>query len=203
MTRTPYRYRGPQTWAAAREAYLAGETAASVGARLGLTAGAIHQRSRREGWQRKALGVLSEADALQPAPPADAPAAAAPEAPAPAGPPPTAGEALDLALAAAAGHLRSGRTEAAATVLRLGETLVRLVEAAQRQRAYTLEDALCASAQLRERVEAAADRAARGALTSPQGLEPPLCEWAYRWRAEHLGPECAAADAARRAAFAQ
>jgi hypothetical protein len=59
----PYRVRSPETWQAAREAYLAGEPAEAVCERFDLGLSAFRKRAREDGWRR----------ADQPDPPPDAP----------------------------------------------------------------------------------------------------------------------------------
>ncbi|ADL02018.1 hypothetical protein [Brevundimonas subvibrioides] len=48
----PYRKRSPETWTAARDAYLAGCTAEEVCARFDVGESAFHKRARAEGWRR-------------------------------------------------------------------------------------------------------------------------------------------------------
>ena len=48
----PYRIRSPETWAQARAAYLAGDTAEAVSARFGVSESALRKRAREEGWRR-------------------------------------------------------------------------------------------------------------------------------------------------------
>jgi hypothetical protein len=50
-------------------------------------------------------------------------------------------------------------------------------------------------------MEDIAGQAALEAVTLGPEAAIPLCDWAYRWRAEHFGPECAAADARLRPAL--
>lgn len=47
-----YRIRSPETWAAARDAYLAGESAESVCVRFDLGLSAFRKRAKAEGWRR-------------------------------------------------------------------------------------------------------------------------------------------------------
>ncbi|MEQ7155068.1 hypothetical protein [Brevundimonas aurifodinae] len=47
-----YRIRSDETWARARDAYLAGETAEEVAFRFDLTLGSLRHRARQEGWRR-------------------------------------------------------------------------------------------------------------------------------------------------------
>ncbi len=49
---SPYRVRSPQTWDAARAAYLAGEAAEAVCARFDIGLTAFRVRARQEGWRR-------------------------------------------------------------------------------------------------------------------------------------------------------
>ncbi|KPF73764.1 hypothetical protein IP78_14630 [Brevundimonas sp. AAP58] len=47
-----YRIRSDETWARARDAYLAGETAEEVAFRFDLSMGTLRERARKEGWRR-------------------------------------------------------------------------------------------------------------------------------------------------------
>lgn len=51
-TRPSYRIRSPETWAAARDAFLAGEPAEAVCGRFDLGLSAFWKRAREEGWRR-------------------------------------------------------------------------------------------------------------------------------------------------------
>ena len=159
--RSPYRFRGPETWAAAREAYIAGETAASIAARLGVTVGALRQRAARGGWSRRALAAAAEAPlariaaARPPAPPGEAPTPAAE----PDAPPPAVGEVLDAALSRAAHCLQAGRADEALRAIALGERLAALAQSAARLRPKTLDEARAANAELREAIEEVAQAA--------------------------------------------
>lgn len=183
---------GPQTWALIREAYLAGTPAPHLSRTFGPHVDTIRKRAVREGWTRTAHAAAQErADPRPGRPPGPAPDAA----------PPDPAVVLASAVAQAAAHLAAGREVQADAALRRGETLARLAEHAQRLRPLTLADLEAARDEIWLKLEALADAAARRALTDPHDLAGPLCDWAYRWRAEHLGPECAAADRAKRAAF--
>lgn len=207
-SRSPYRFRGPETWAAVREAFIAGETAAAVAARFGVTDGAIRQRANREGWTRKALAAvaeaptrrratLAEASALRPPPsageaaPSSDPGDASGSGPARGGAP-AAGATdphalLDLALRRAGAAMQAGRTEEALRMADLGDRLLGLAEEARRLRPLTLEQAAAVSDELRQMVEAAADRTVRAALADPDAAPEPLRAWARAWRARHAG----------------
>ena len=182
-TRAAYRFRGPETWAAAREAFIAGETAAAIAARFGVTAGAIRQRAYREGWTRKALAAAAEAPVKRRATLAEGAALAS--AATPSGPAPEPYALLDIALTRAAAAMQAGHGEEALRMANLGERLLHLAEDAQRRRPVSLEVATAACADIREMVETAACVAAKAALTDPETAPQPLREWARKWRAEH------------------
>ena len=183
---------GPQTWERVREAYAAGMTGGEIERVYGVKPGALRQRAFREGWSRTALARAAEAAAPPPEP---APALAVDA------PPPDPAALLASTLAQASAHLAAGREAQADAALRRGETLARLAEHARRLKPVSLAELEEARHELWLKLVELAEAAAHRALTDPHGLSGPLCEWAYRWRAAHLGPECAAADAAKRAAF--
>ena len=49
------KYRGPETWARVRQAYVAGESAPSVARRFDVGYANLRRRARLEGWTRKAI----------------------------------------------------------------------------------------------------------------------------------------------------
>lgn len=137
MTRAAPRYRGPNTWALAREAYLAGETVRSVAARLDLGFHGLKMRMRREGWTRRAAALAADAAAppgplwrtapghggtARPRPSAPGPAPALAKAPAAET---IAAELLRRALRQAAEALDDGRTADARTLSQMAESLSR------------------------------------------------------------------------------
>ena len=194
MTTPPPGHReayGPQTWALIREAYLAGTPAPHLSRTFGPHTDTIRKRAVREGWTRTAHAAAQER--------ARPPAVAPPDPEPPANPVAM----LQAAVVRASVHLAAGQDAQADAALRRGETLARLAETARRLQPMTLTELEAASHELWLKLVELSEVAARHALTDPQGLRGPLCDWAYRWRAEHLGPECAAADAQRRAAFAR
>lgn len=73
VTRNPYKFRGPNTWAMVREAYLAGETAESVALRFDVGASAMKRRMHKEGWTRR-----DHAAAIDPVAPRRTPGPSAP-----------------------------------------------------------------------------------------------------------------------------
>lgn len=56
--RKAYKIAGPQTWALARELYLAGLPASEVAARLGVSEHNLRKKATREGWSRRAHAEL-------------------------------------------------------------------------------------------------------------------------------------------------
>ncbi|WP_271085151.1 hypothetical protein [Brevundimonas sp. NIBR11] len=78
------KYRGPETWAKVREAYLAGEPAPSVAQRFDVSLCNLRKKTSREGWTRHAMARRYDLKPVRGAP---------------AGPPPAIGplpEALNL-----------------------------------------------------------------------------------------------------------
>lgn len=120
-----YRVRSETVWRAARDAYVAGESAEAVCARHDLGLSAFRQRARREGWRR------SDAEDAEPVSPTAYP-------PEPQAAPPA--EALaDLAWRSAAQAIRRGRVYEARAWMKLHAELqeaVRREAAARRQAAW-------------------------------------------------------------------
>jgi hypothetical protein len=123
--RTPYKIRGPQTWARIRENYLNGATARMLAIRFDVTEHAIRSRAKREGW-RKQDTVPGAPDPVPPDfPPVLPPSIVA------AGPLRTdAAHVAEDAVAAADRCLRDGRLDEAARFARIAETLYRAAKAA-------------------------------------------------------------------------
>jgi hypothetical protein len=154
------KYRGDDTWARVREAYLAGEPAASVARRFDVSVANLRKRASQEGWTRRAEAErldrhLEPAPPARPATPIPLPLALAPPDPAP--PPARPGEfvdavgdridlasgvvtvaaerlppsqALERALRDAACKLAAGRAAEATALMRAAETLAGLTGAA-------------------------------------------------------------------------
>lgn len=172
---------GPQVWALAQDAYLAGESAASIAGRLGLTVNGIRKRAARKGWTR-----TQAAEALE--------------------------RSRDPILAVREmleriGPLvHAGRLEEAFELIQRASMMAHTVRAmpdpeparvepdSREMRAWRAAE----SRRLAAEWEARAHQMARDLLTDP-GY--PSCDsWAigaFRWRAEHLGPEQAALDFAK------
>lgn len=132
---SPRKYRGPETWAKAREAYLAGETGPMVAKRFDLGLGNLRKRASAEGWTRRRFAVTTDAAGKRtmkavprPAPeglvPASAPAPAA-------GPlePVSPEDAVAAAASLAASLIAAGRSAEALTTLKAAEALARLTGA--------------------------------------------------------------------------
>jgi len=127
------KYRGPETWARVRQAYIAGESAPSLVRRFDVGYANLRRRARVEGWTRKAiaarldLGPLrGEADAPSPALMSLADLDALPE------PPPIAPrEAVARAVRRAAWLISEGKAAEAAALLRAADALDRLAWAAK------------------------------------------------------------------------
>lgn len=135
--RKSYKIAGPQTWALARELYLAGLPAPEVAARLGVSEHNLRKKATREGWSRRAHAELV-LDVRLPKVggdrrPASALAASAP-APTPEHEPEfdveaDPAEAADALARRAAGAAMAGRTEQAQGLLKAAEGLRRAAEA--------------------------------------------------------------------------
>ena len=127
--RREIKQRSPAVWARVREAYLAGEPAASVARRFDVGLGNLRYRANAEGWTRKAM--MAEADAetqaeeIRVAGRSDPMSAAAAEPPVEIDP----ADAFEAALARAGVAIAAGRGAEAAGLLKAAETLVRLREA--------------------------------------------------------------------------
>jgi len=131
------KYRGPETWARVRQAYIAGESAPSLVRRFDVGYANLRRRARIEGWTRKdiaagldmrpvrgeadgpppAIGALSDLDALSLHAPPEPPLI-----------PPR--EAIAKAVRRAAWLVSEGKAAEAAALLRAAEVLERLTWAA-------------------------------------------------------------------------
>lgn len=68
------KYRGPETWAKVREAYLAGEPAPSVAQRFDVGLASIRKKASREGWTRNAEALKHDLKPIRGAPDGPRPA---------------------------------------------------------------------------------------------------------------------------------
>lgn len=173
------RFPGQATWTLAQEAYLAGESARSIAARLDLTENGIRKRAARKGWTR-----TRHAEALKRS-----------EHPA---------QALTALLARIGRTIHEGRLDEAAALIHGAEALARAVRAAPLMpRPEPSPEAMKAwrEAETRrlENYWGPRARAMAEALLSEPGYDAGD-RWAasaLRWRARMLGPEQAALDFAR------
>ena len=215
--RREIKQRSPAVWARVREAYLAGEPAASVARRFDVGLGNLRYRANAEGWTRKAMMARAEAETgaeetrlAGRADPVSAPRAEPPVEIDPA-------DAFEAALARAGVAIAAGRGAEAAGLLKAAETLVRLREATPPEHLPTAEE--WAAEQETLRAAWAEERAAwreaetvrleeewgrralkmAHVLLSAPGhdLADNWAASALRWRAETLGPDQALADFAR------
>lgn len=173
------RFPGHQVWALAQDAYLGGESAASIARRLDLTVNGIRKRAARHGWTR-----TRHADAVRRS-----------EHPA---------QALGALLARVGRLVHAGAVEEAAPLIADAERLARAVRAAPPMpRPEPSPEAMTAwrEAETRrlESYWGLRARAMAEALLSERGydLADRWAASALRWRARVLGPEQAALDFAR------
>ncbi|WP_286692382.1 MULTISPECIES: hypothetical protein [unclassified Brevundimonas] len=208
--------RSPAVWARVKEAYLAGEPAASVARRYDVGLGNLRFKANAEGWTRKAVMAAAEQEAeaedRRLAGEADVEAALPlpppPEAPVP---PEDLHEALEAATRRAASLLARGRAAEASALLKAAEALDRRIgtphpevgraEAADPEPPEAPVDDIAAEeelyrlrAELESHILSRADETARRMLSDLNTPPDLLGALALHWRAENLGPECAALD---------
>ena len=68
------KYRGPETWAKVREAYLAGQPAPSVAQRFDVSLANLRKKASREGWTRNAEALKYDLKPIRGAPDGPQPA---------------------------------------------------------------------------------------------------------------------------------
>ena len=215
--------RSPAVWARVREAYLAGEPAASVARRFDVGYGNLRFRANAEGWTRKAAmaaaeqeaeaegrRLAGEADVEAPLLPRPQPKPLPPDAPIS---PEDLHEALEAATRRAASLLARGRAAEASALLKAAEALDRRIgtphpdgraEAAPAAPPEAPVDDIAAEeelyrlrAELESHILSRADELARLMLSDLDTPPDLLGALALHWRAENLGPECAALDFVR------
>jgi hypothetical protein len=169
-------FAGPEIWTLAQEAYLRGESAGSIAARLNLTLNGIRKRAARKGWTR-----TQHAEALKRS-----------EHPA---------QILGLLIGRIGRLAYEGRLDEVGPLVETANRLTQAVRAAPPPPPQ--EPSLQAQRQWREaetrrlevRVWTEARRLAEEMLTqNAYNLAGPLSLPAYHWRARVLGPEIAEAD---------
>lgn len=190
------KYRGPEVWARVRLAYEAGESGPSVAQRFDIGLANLRKKCRLEGWSRRHQAERSDREL-----PGDRIAAtfAAPD-PRPEGPVDRQA-ALAACLDHAAAAMARGEGAAALAALKAARAFAELTEQlhdpeAEAERTATrwaAIEALCQS----DAVETEARKLAEGMLLGTPQQTQHQTALIYHWRAEHLGPEAAAADYAR------
>ena len=184
-----------ETWAIVRDAYLGGETAESIGRRLGLSVNSIRKRASRGGWTHAA-----HARALQ--------RHGGEAQDGPVGP----GQARERAVAQASSLLAAGRASEATALLKAVDALEKFVPEdstfrcdAERRlgRRMTEEEDVAAEIaarqlrwQLNEFIEGHAAKLAMEMLSDKQNACAENAYFVLKWRAENLGPEVAEKDRA-------
>ncbi len=191
MTETGIRTRRnlpAETWAVVRDAYLGGETADSIGRRLGLSVNTIRKRASRCGWTHAAHARAVARGGSESGLPSVEPQ-----------------EARRAAVAQAAALIAAGRGAEAGALLKAAEVLGRLAEAAPPAPEPLTPDedaaretaAKTAWEALNERIEQRAAALAWELLSDRGTSSANHGHFALHWRAEVLGPEVAAADRLR------
>ncbi|WP_396595566.1 hypothetical protein [Brevundimonas sp. R86498] len=177
MTQPRVRYfAGPEVWTLAQEAYLRGEAAASIAARLNLTVNGLRKRAARKGWTRTQHAAALKHNA-HPA------------------------HTLSLLVERIGRLAHEGRLEEMQALVATANGLVRAVRAApppprpepsiEAQRAWRAAE----TARLEAVCWREAQRLAEAMLSQEaHAVSGPLSLAAYHWRARVLGPEVAEAD---------
>jgi hypothetical protein len=191
--KNPRKYRGPETWALVRDAYLAGEPAKLVCARFDVSYANLRAKARREGWTRRAHALAIDRSGVRRA------AASSPPAPVPPtveGPEAAVKAAMDRASEA----LAAGRAQDASAILKAVEAFDRVNSSREPPPApEPVKDPEAEEKGLLAYMEAVMDQAyflAQCMLSDDRAHLGPA--WAgrnvYAWRAEHFGPEVARQD---------
>jgi len=191
---TPRKYRGPETWALVRDAYLSGEPARLVCQRFDVSYANLRAKASREGWTRSAFAGATDLSGARRSPPPQH--RAPPEPP----PPVTTETALDAAMNRASNALIEGHAGEANAILKAAETFARLngrdVTAPIPIAPHDPKQAEQALLGFMEDIWAQAEVIARTMMSDDRAHIHPV--WAsrniYAWRAKHFGPEVAAAD---------
>lgn len=192
------KYRGPETWALVREAYLTGEPGPVLARRFDVGLANLRKKAREEGWTRKRHALATDARGVRRM---AALGALDREAP------PTPEAALAAALTLASDAVMGGRAEEASRVLRNAGALARLAgltaAPAEPEPPPPPTPEQLAAAEAERRAEAEKRRAAlmreAGRLahemlkTRAEALPGDLSAEVFRFRARHF-PELAAAD---------
>ena len=119
------KYRGPETWARVRQAYVAGESAPSLVRRFDVGYANLRRRARIEGWTRKAIAAQIDLKPLRGGA-AEADGGLAPLVETDEAPSMDPHEVLSDVVRRAAGLLSQGRTDEATVLLRAATALEKL-----------------------------------------------------------------------------
>lgn len=187
------KYRGPEVWARVRLAYEAGESGPSVAQRFDIGLANLRKKCRLEGWSRRHQAERSDREL-----PGERIAVArdlAEEGPV------DRQAALAACLDHAAAAMARGEGAAALAALKAARAYTELTgqlrdpaaEADKTEARWAAIEALCRC----EAVEDEARKLAEGMLAGTPQQTQFQTAMMYHWRAEHLGPEAAAADYAR------
>jgi len=205
----PRKYRGPETWALVRDAYLSGEPAKLVCQRFDVSYANLRAKASREGWTRRAYagatdvtGVrrtfVRETAGQEPPPTLEHHAPISRPDPEPA--PQTPRDALQAGMARASQALAAGRAQEATAILKATETFARLngeaVDGLAKPSGKNPKAEEQKILSYLEQIWNAAEELSICMMSDDRAHIHPA--WAsrniYAWRAEHFGPEVAAAD---------
>ncbi|WP_428151876.1 hypothetical protein [Brevundimonas sp.] len=191
--RREIKQRSPAVWAKVREAYLAGEPAASVARRFDVGLGNLRFRANAEGWTRKAAMAAAETEAaaedIRLAGRAD-PVLPAAEAPIDIDPE----EARAAGIRHAAALIAAGRGAEALSLLKAVQGLAETLETTASCDEEPEPDAFDFRALETHSLEMAVKNAEAMLGDTGYGITSAFGHAAYHWRAANLGPEIALAD---------
>ena len=191
--RREIKQRSPAVWARVREAYLAGEPAASVARRFDVGVGNLRFRANAEGWTRKAVMAAAEteaeAEAIRLAGRADTITSVAE-----ALPDIDPDEASAAGIRHAAALIAAGRGAEALSLLKAVQGLAQTLEATASYDEEPEPDPFDYTALQRHSLEMAVKNAEAMLGDTGYGITSAFGHAAYHWRAANLGPEIARHD---------
>jgi len=190
--RREIKQRSPAVWARVKEAYLAGEPAASVARRFDVGYGNLRHRAYAEGWTRKAIMAREEAEEADEVRRIEGRADEGPVDDLPFVDPETARQA---AIDRAGALLAAGRGAEATVLLKAAEAFGRLIDGGAS--GYEEEDEVDRfdyDALQTLSLEMAVKNAEAMLGDTGYGITSAFGHAAYHWRAANLGPEIARHD---------
>ena len=192
--RREIKQRSQAVWAKVREAYLAGEPAASVARRVDVGVGNLRFRANAEGWTRKAVMAAAETEeAAEELRLAGRAAAVLPAVEAPIDIDPD--EASAAGIRHAAALIAAGRGAEALSLLKAVQGLAQTLEAmAAPHEAEAEPDRFDFTALQTHSIEMAVKNAEAMLGDTGYGITSSFGHAAYHWRAANLGPEIARHD---------